>query len=89
MRAFLSTGAGHHPADGSRYVCGLNVDSAMSEARAILAETEPTGYSLGAPHAEGDYLPASDVRSLNFSQVWDDARIGLAESLAAFIEQEF
>lgn len=40
MRAYLSTGTGHAE-DGSRYVCGLNVESAMAEARAILAETEP------------------------------------------------
>lgn len=39
-RAMLSTGASHHPEDGSRFVCGLNEESALREARRVLAESE-------------------------------------------------
>lgn len=83
MRAFLSTGAGHHPVDGSRYVCGLNVDSAVSEARAILAETEPeTRHS-------STFAPVPYYRPQSSRSERGMMHAALAESLAAFIEQEF
>lgn len=82
MRAYMSTGAGHAE-DGSRYVCGLNVESAMAEARAILADVEPK--------MPGNGLPSSDLwisRPVGMIRHFDKgaASIGMAEALAAFIE---
>lgn len=89
MRAYLSTGAGHAE-DGSRYVCGLNVESAIAEARAILAETEPesrcpeavtTRYSIGTL--------ARSVRHPGIAfTLPHDIQASLAEALAGFIGAE-
>lgn len=86
MRAYLSTGA-WHAEDGSRYVCGLNVESAMAEARAILAETEPesrcpeavtTRYSIGSL--------ARSVRHPGIAfTLTHDIQAALAEALAGFV----
>ena len=77
MRAFLSTGAGHHPVDGSRYTCGFNVESALSEAHAILAETEPTFMFAEHSRIRPLYLSGGDNYLL---------RAALAESLRSFVE---
>lgn len=78
MRAYFSTGAGHAD-DGSRYVCGLNVESALAEARAILAETEPE-----TPDAS--HVPASSLRWYDVTPREASYRFMLAEALAAFVE---
>jgi hypothetical protein len=79
-RAFLSTGAGHHPVDGSRYTCGFNVESALSEARAILAETEP---QCGATSYD-TYL--GEDHSLTYRTWPTGALSALTESLRSFVE---
>lgn len=85
MRAYLSTGAGHAE-DGSRYVCGLNVESAMAEARAILADVEPeTPYIRAWPYSDAWHVPASH-RDVYGRPV--EAQAALAEALAGFIGAE-
>ena len=84
MKVYMSTGTGHAE-DGSRYVCGLNVESALAEARAILAETEPEPYH---------YISSPGALNMH-AHTWDhyphghglkETRKALAEALAAFVE---
>lgn len=89
MRAYMSTGAGHAE-DGSRYVCGLNVESAMAEARAILAETEPASRCPEAVTAcYSIHTLARSVRHPGIAfTLPHDVQSALAESLAGFIGAE-
>lgn len=86
MRAYLSTGAGHAE-DGSRYVCGLNVESAIAEARAILADVEPPALVSAC---RATYHPARyfNARTLGHETMLAHAQAALAEALAGFIERE-
>ena len=84
MRAMLSTGAGHAE-DGSRYVCGLNVESALAEARAIMAETEPMGDDYYAGRTTMHSAVYMNARTLGHGTALAEAQGALAESLRAFL----
>jgi len=84
MHAKMSTGAGHAE-DGSRYVCGLNVESALAEARAIMAETEPMGDDYYAGRTTMHSAVYMNARTLGHGTALAEAQGALAESLRAFL----